>query len=135
MAGTVPAVKLEGVSRLVRTLREAEGKLDDLKDVNAKIATLAAVAIAAEAPRRSGRLAASVRGNRAARRATVSAGRASVPYAGPVHWGWPRRRPPAKGGPIAPNEFGVRGLERIEPTAERLYIDGIQRILSDVKGV
>ena len=84
-------VSVVGLAKLRRELRRAGDDLADLKDANAAAAAIVAAAAEARAPRRTGRLAATVRGNRAASRASVSAGRASVPYAGPIHWGWPAR--------------------------------------------
>lgn len=91
MADKTTSVSVQGLSRLRRDLRKAGEGLEDLKAANAAAAAIVAAAAEARAPRRTGRLAASVRGNRAASRASVSAGRASVPYAGPIHYGWPAR--------------------------------------------
>lgn len=84
-------VQVEGLGQLRRQLRALGDDLADLKQANAAVSAFIAPAAAARAPRRTGRLAASVRGTRAAGGATVAAGGASVPYAGPVHWGWPSR--------------------------------------------
>lgn len=121
------ALRVEGVSRLVRTLRDAEVDLDELKDVTAAAGLLAAAAIRPLVPVRRGRLVGSMRSNRAARRATVSLGRASVPYAGPIHWGWPARNIPAQ-------PFGEEGLQLAEPAITELYVTGIEKILDRVKG-
>ena len=136
MAGVVPAVRVIGLSRLTRTMREAEVSIEDLKDVNESIARLASLAIQAEAPSRSGRLRSSVRGNRAKGKAAVRVGGARIPYAGPIHWGWPSRpsHPTARGGPIPPNEFGLRAFDRFEPQAQRMYLEGIEKILNSVRG-
>ena len=129
-------VRVVGLSTLTRTMREAEVDVEDLKDVNEAIARLAALAIRSEAPSRSGRLASSVRGNRAKGKAAVRLGGARIPYAGPVHWGWPTRpsHPTARGGPIPANEFGVRAMDRFTPTAQTMYLDGIEKILDSVRG-
>jgi hypothetical protein len=84
-------VRVEGLPELRRSFRQLVGNVDDLKAANAAVAAFVAAAAAARAPRRSGRLAASVRGNRAVARAQVKAGGAALPYAGPVHYGWPAR--------------------------------------------
>jgi hypothetical protein len=87
-----PAVTVEGIRQLARTLREFGVGLDDLKDANASASATVAREGAARAPRRSGDLADSVRGSRQANRAVVAVGSAKkVPYAGPIHWGWPKR--------------------------------------------
>lgn len=63
----------------------------------------------------------------------VRAGKKLVPYAGPVHFGWPSRPDAAKGwqgGPIAPNPFMYNALDqRREQVAEAFarYIDDLRR--------
>ena len=63
----------------------------------------------------------------------VRAGKKLVPYAGPVHFGWPNRPNPGKGwqgGPIAPNPFLYNALDkRRNEVAETFarYIDDIRR--------
>jgi phage gpG-like protein len=91
-----PVVTVQGVRRLARTLRDFGVGLDDLKDANASASALVARESAARAPHKSGALAKSVRGSRQAARAVVAAGGARVPYAGPIHWGWPARGIPAR---------------------------------------
>lgn len=121
------AVRVEGVSRLVRTMRAAEVDVDELKEVTAAAGVLAAASIRPLVPVLTGRLVGSLRPNRAARKSTVAVGRASLPYGPPVHWGWP-----AHG--IEPHEFGPEGLKRAEPAITRLYLEGIEQILDRVKG-
>lgn len=84
-------VRVEGAAKLRRALRRAGVELDELKDAHARVAALVAQLSIPRAPRRTGRLAASTRGNRAAGRARVSAGGAALPYGPPIHWGWPAR--------------------------------------------
>ena len=72
-------------------MKAAGVELAELKAVHSRVAAMVAQRASSTAPRRTGRLASTVRGNKAAARATVMAGRASVPYANPIHWGWPAR--------------------------------------------
>ena len=88
---TEPTVRILGLDRLVRTLRKAGADLDDMKTANRKAGEIVADAARARAPRRSGKLAGSIRPARQAKRARVSGGGARLPYAGPIHWGWPSR--------------------------------------------
>lgn len=71
-----------------RALRAVEGGTSDLKDVHARAARLVADRATQLAPRLSGRLASSVRSTGQARVGVVRAGFASIPYAGPIHFGW-----------------------------------------------
>lgn len=84
-------VTVEGLPELRRQLRQLVGDVADLKAAHAAAASTVAAAASSRAPRRSGKLAASVRGNKAASRASVMAGGARLPYAGPIHYGWPAR--------------------------------------------
>lgn len=121
------AVKVVGVARLVSTMRAAEVDLDELKGVTAAAGVIAAEHIRPLVPVRTGRLLATIRSSKAVRRATVSAGRAALPYGPPVHWGWPEHH-------IEPHPFGPEGLEAAEPKITELYLQGIEKILDRVKG-
>lgn len=121
-------VRVVGLPRFLRTLQAAGVEVEDLKDTMAAVAALAAAAVADEAPKVSGDLAGSVRGNRAKGRATVSVGRGRTKlYAMPIHYGWPARN-------IEPNLFGDRALERIEPIVQARLVAGYQAELDKVKG-
>lgn len=122
-----PVVQVEGARELRATMRKAGEDMTDLKDANAAVAAMVAVAAAGRAPHRSGALASSIRGNRAVGSAVVKVGRASVPYAGPVHWGWPARR-------IAAQPFAVDAAHETEPAWTETYFRAIERILSNVRG-
>lgn len=135
MPATRPAVKVRGLNRLVRTLREAEREFDikgtytgPIAEVMKEAGDMAAAAIRAEAPKRSGRLARSVRAGRAVGRARVSVGRKSVPYAGPIHWGWPEHN-------IEANKFGTRGLQAVDGQVAEKFEQGMKRVLAKVRGV
>lgn len=124
---TTVGLKVEGAKQLRAALKAAGEDLTDLKDVNAEVAALVAQAAAARAPHRTGRLASTVRGNRAAGRATVQAGRAAVPYAGPIHWGWPRRR-------IAAQPWVAQTAQDLEPRWVEIFTNGVQTLLDRITG-
>lgn len=89
MAGSQPVVSVDGLRQLRRDLKAAGVSLADLKDAHAQVAQL--VLTRATPPHRTGRLAGSQRGSGTQSSAIVRAGSAGLPYAGPVHWGWPSR--------------------------------------------
>lgn len=121
-------IRVVGLPRFLRTLQAAGVEVEDLKDTMAAVAAFAAAAVAAEAPKVSGDLSGSVRGNRAKGRATVTIGKGKTKlYAMPIHYGWPRRN-------IEPNLFGDRALQRIEPAVEAMLVAGYQAQLDKVKG-
>jgi hypothetical protein len=102
--------KVEGLSSVVRALQRMGLDVDDLKDAFSQIASEGARVASGFAPVRTGRLAADVRGNRAKSKAVVIAGRASVPYAGPINYGWAARN-------IAPSGFLQKADVVMQPRA------------------
>lgn len=120
-----PIVRVEGARQLRRALSRAGDDLADLRDANAQAAAVASRAGAARAPRRSGTLAASVRPGATKTQAVIRAGGARVPYAGPIHWGWPARH-------IAPQPFLSEGAQATEPTWLGIYMAAIERIVARV---
>lgn len=85
-------VSVTGLTSTVRALIAMGVDVEDIKDGMAKIASQSAHIIQAHTPvGPTGRLRADVRGNRARAKAVVTAGRAAVPYAGPINYGWPAR--------------------------------------------
>lgn len=115
-------VRVEGLSRLVRELEGLGLEVDDLKDVFSKIAADAVPVYAKHAPVRTGRLRADFRGNRAKSKAVVRVGRASVPYAKPINYGWPARN-------IAPADFVAAGDREMQPRALRELEAGIRNAI------
>lgn len=120
-------VEVDGLRPLVRDLRKLGDGLDDLKDANAEVAGFIAGKAAGRAPRASGRLSQSGRGNRAAGKATVSFGGARVPYAGPIHWGWP-------GHGIAAQPFVVEAAQATEGQWLPLYERNIEQLVDKIAG-
>lgn len=121
-------ITVEGAANLRRTLKRAAGDVQDLKDAHNAAAGIAGGRARAEAPRGpSGRLGASVRWSGAATSATIRAGGARVPYAQPIHWGWPRRR-------IAAQPFITEAAQATESQWVGVYEAAVERILGRVKG-
>jgi hypothetical protein len=81
-------VRVDGVPRVVAALAAIGVDVNDLKDAFAEIARQGASLAAQYAPVRTGRLAGDIRGNRSRSKATITAGRVSVPYAGAINYGW-----------------------------------------------
>jgi len=76
-------------------------------------------------PRRSGRLAASIRAQGTQRAGRVAAGKKSVPYAGPIHWGWPARN-------IKPQPFLTDALASKQETVVEIYLTETDRLIDRV---
>lgn len=103
-------VRVEGLNALVRDLERLGVNVEDLKQAFAAIAAEGAQKAAEFAPRRTGRLAASIRGSKSKNKAVVTAGRASVDYANVVNYGSPKRH-------IAASQFLQRADEAMRPVA------------------
>lgn len=123
-----PAVEVDGLRTLQRTLKRAGVSLQDLKDAHAEVAALVVRAAEPGAPRRTGALAGSTRGSGTQAAAIVRAGRAAVPYAGPIHWGWPRRG--IKAQPWL-YEAAVRSQDEWTGT----YLAALEQIIDSIEGV
>jgi len=125
--GRAAVVEVEGARELRATMKRAGEDLGDLKEAHAEVAAYVAAAARSASPSVSGKLAASVRGNRAASSAVVKAGGAAVPYAGPIHWGWPARS-------IAAQPFVADTAAETEPHWTETYLSAIERIVAKIKG-
>lgn len=116
--------QVDGLNQVVRGLQQSGAEVDDLKDAFAKIADEAARLASGFAPRKTGRLASDIRGNRAKSKAVVTAGRSSVPYAGPINYGWSSRN-------IAPSHFMQRADEAMQGRALQMLEDEINQKLRE----
>ena len=115
MARPSGGIRIDGLSHVVRALLSMGLEVDDLKDAFAPIAAEGARIAAREAPKLTGTLAGDVRGNRARSSAHVAAGRASVPYAGPINYGWAKHNIKASGFmQKADQEWQPYSLRRLE---------------------
>lgn len=107
--------EVEGLNAMVRDYQALGVELEDLKDAFADIASEGARIAAGYAPVASGALAGSLRGNRAKNKAVVTAGRARIPYAGAINYGWPARGIAAAGFmQKADEELGPKSLEMLD---------------------
>lgn len=122
-----PAVEVEGLKTLRRTLKRAGVSLQDLKDAHAEVAQVVVRAAASRAPVRTGKLVGTDRGSGTATAAVVRAGRASVPYAGPIHWGWPKRGIKAQ-----PWLYDAAVASKEQWTGK--YLSALEKIIDQVEG-
>ena len=121
-------VKVEGLRAFTRSLKAAdEDLLKEIKKLNKDAATIAMEASARLAPRRTGKLAASLRASGTQRAGIVRAGGKKVPYANPIHWGWFKRH-------IKPQPFISKGAQDSEGRWLPLYEAGIDGIVRKIEG-
>ncbi|MFB6726793.1 hypothetical protein ACFCV3_41880 [Kribbella sp. NPDC056345] len=115
-------VRVDGLKKLVRELEGLGADIADLKDAFGNIAKRGATVTAGFVPSLTGRLKATVRGNRAKNKAVVTVGRATRPYAGIVNYGWEARN-------IAPAEFTRKTDDVMQPVAVSEITDSLQQII------
>jgi hypothetical protein len=104
----------------MREIRRAMKDLSDSSKVDMKSTHRAVAEIVArqakyEVPVRTGRLRSTIRTRSTLTQGRVVAGMGRVPYAGPIHFGWPTRPDPSKrwrGGPISPQPFIYEAADR-----------------------
>lgn len=119
------AYEITGNREVAAMFKSLGLKSSDLSDVLSVIAAEVASDARGLAPRRTGRLAGDIRTSRSKTKALVLAGDAKVPYAGPVHYGWPRRH-------IAANLFLTKAADsKAESSAEQLAAE-MQRKINSV---
>lgn len=122
-------IKVENLSRLAGALRKfgEEGAPQRLGVIHRVIAEAVADKASGKAPRLSGRLAGSIRATASPTRADIRAGGAGIPYAMPIHWGWPKRN-------IRKQPFLFDALRDMRPEIERAYEDGITQLADEFNG-
>ncbi len=115
-------LRITGAKELSRTIRKMESKelRSELRAANKAGAELVAESAEDEAPRKTGRLAKSIKATAGQTDAAVRAGTsARAPYAGPIHFGWGTRG-------IKANPFLYRGLAKKSDELSAVYEDKIR---------
>ena len=102
--GPALGVEVVGSRDLRRRLKAAGDDLADMKAAHDNAAGIVSRRAKLYAPKRSGKLANSVRPAGTKTRAAVRVGKKRVPYAGVIHYGWQKRN-------IAANPFMTDALE------------------------
>ncbi len=102
-------IKVTGLSEVQRNLRKLSTDALDLNkteflETNKQVAEIVINETKKYVPILSGSLAAAIRNASTNKSAKVRAGNAAVPYAGPIHFGWPSRS-------IKPNTFLYEAID------------------------
>jgi len=127
-ANPTEAVKIEGLSKVQRQLRKLSSDALDLNkaeflETNKKVAEIIIGESKKYVPVLTGALAETVRNVSTKKSAKVRAGNVVVPYAGPIHFGWPSRR-------IKPNPFFYDAIDRRRSEVASRYADLIDALTS-----
>ena len=118
MAGTKPGIEVEGGPQLRRAFKKLGDRASDLTQLHGDIGEIVEETAAELVPVASGELRDSIRHSKRKTGATVLAGRRSVPYAGPIHFGWRARN-------IEPQPFLYDALDKRRGEIAKRYADGI----------
>jgi HK97 gp10 family phage protein len=118
-------IQVSGLKEFIKAAKKAEDKVsvDVLKAANKEAAETVQQAASPLVPHRSGALASSLRSSGTVRAGIVRAGKAKVPYAGPIHFGWRRRN-------IKPTPFLYDALDERASEVVRVYEMRIEDLLS-----
>lgn len=112
--------RVTGLKQVLSDLSKLGLDVDDFKETFGSISARGAALAAGFVRSRSGRLAGSVRGNRAKNRSVVMAGRGKTrDYAGVQNYGWPRRNIPAQ-------RFMQRADDQLKPQLPRMLEGELQ---------
>jgi HK97 gp10 family phage protein len=84
-------ITITGVKEVIDTLNKLGKDLESNEELNKELSSTLSQKASALAPRLTGALASSVKGNPSAEKAQILAGSAAVPYAGVQEYGWPEK--------------------------------------------
>ena len=84
-------ITIKGVQEVKNTLDKLGKDLESNTELNKELSSTLSQKASAMAPRLTGALASSVKGNPSAEKAQILAGSAAVPYAGVQEYGWPEK--------------------------------------------
>ena len=126
-AGSLHA-QVKGASQLVRTLRKAGYDLDKLKPANRAAADIVIQEALRRVPRRTGKLAGTLRSGATRKAGVVRAGTKRVPYAGPIHWGWPQRH-------IKAQPYLIDAAKATEDKWALKYKEAVDQAIAEVRGM
>ena len=120
--------RVEGLAKLQRELKQAGEDTQDLKTAGKTAARIVMAEAKRTAPVRTGALKRSIRTSVTKKNVGILGGKAVVvPYAQPIHWGWPKRG-------IRENPWISRAARVTQPQWLPGYIEEINKATAKVKG-
>ena len=84
-------IRVDGLRKTLRAMEQAGADAQDMRELMHSLGMIVVGAARPNTPTLSGALAGTLRAGKGKTKAVVRAGRASVPYAGVQHYGWPAR--------------------------------------------
>jgi hypothetical protein len=124
-AGKPAKIQVDGARELRRALKHLDAGIDDLKDAHRDAGELIAEEGRTLAPYDTGELRGSIRPDRRANGSNVLAGGRRVPYAGPIHFGWPAHN-------IDPDPFLYDALDNRADEVRAAYAHNVEALVRRV---
>lgn len=116
--------EIVGLREVQRDLRKlGNDTKTEMKETHKQAAEVVVMGAKRLVPYRTGALAASIRALATQSSGRVRAGSASVPYAGPIHFGWPARG-------ITPNPFIYDAVDSRVDEIKGLYAERIDQLIN-----
>jgi HK97 gp10 family phage protein len=116
-------VKVKGLTAITKALRNVGVPNKEITDAAKRSADRVVNEAKTLAPVRSGALRDSIRiAARATGRVSISAGKASVPYANPIHWGWFKRN-------IKPQPFFIKAIGLTRDDVYQDYLKELENLI------
>jgi hypothetical protein len=139
------SIQVEGLRQTIKQLEALGASKDEIVKLNVDAANTLIPAVLPEIPvykgthnkktnkyyryKGGGALKSSLRASKAKGYAQVAIGNRSVPYAGPIHWGWYYDKEYFIDKNIQPNKFLYRGLSKVYQKIIHDYDKGIQALI------
>jgi hypothetical protein len=116
-------LQIEGLRDVQKAMRNfSDDSRNDMKETHRKAGQIVVDGAARLVPVRSGALLASLKSAPTQRQGRVRVGSAAVPYAGPIHFGWPARH-------IQPNPFIYEVLDGRRQEVYAIYAQRISELI------
>jgi hypothetical protein len=123
IGGRGGAVEIQGLKETQKALRGlSKATRDDMKEVHRRAGQIVVDGVQILVPVRTGALLASIKSAPLQRQGRVRIGSLSVPYAGPIHFGWPAQN-------IKPNPFIYDVLDSRREEVQRAYEGEIAHLI------
>jgi hypothetical protein len=123
-------IRVEGLRETIKNLQALGAEKSEFVEINLEAAEILMSAARPLIPVKTGNLANSMRASKTANYAQIALGKAKVPYAGPVHWGWFYDRKNFIQKNIKPALFMPRALKANFQRIMSHYDSAMQRLLT-----
>jgi len=122
-------IKVQGLNQAIRALRVIGVPSAEIGKASQEAGEIVAARARTLVPVRTGRLRASIKAKKIARKVVLSAGNnRSVPYANPIHWGWNYDRVNLQEKNIRPRPFFTNALKTTRSEVYKKFFDSMETL-------